>query len=105
MSLSWLVDPIDLAPDGSGGLWITAQNSTGQFAIHRSATGTWSRIRIGPSALLIRIAHIPGTTARWGAGQVKTTSGVNAAVWGTARCPDRPALSFISEGRGRSTER
>jgi hypothetical protein len=86
-SLPWLVHPIDLAPDGSGGLWITAQNNSGQFAIHRSAAGSWSRIRIGPDASLIRIALIPGTTSLWGAGAVKTTSGANAAVWAHGRLP------------------
>jgi hypothetical protein len=87
MSLPWPVDPIDLAPGGSGGLWITAENNSGLFAIHRSAAGSWSRIRIGPNATLNRIALIPGTTSLWGAGAVKTTSGVNAAVWARGLVP------------------
>jgi hypothetical protein len=86
MSLPWLVDPIDLAPDGSGGLWITAENNSGLFAIHRSATGTWSRTAIRNSSLL-RITLIPGTTSLWGAGAVKTASGVNSAVWAHGRLP------------------
>jgi hypothetical protein len=85
MSLPWLVDPIDLAADGTGGLWITAENNAGLFAIHRSATGRWSRIKIGPNAALIRITLIPGTTSLWGAGAVKTASSVNAAVWAHGR--------------------
>lgn len=87
MNLPWFVDPIDVAPDGSGGLWITASNNTAMFAIHRSATGRWSRITIGPNSELIRIALIPGTTSLWGAGAVKTTTGVNAAVWAHGRVP------------------
>jgi hypothetical protein len=81
MALPWQVDPVDLAPDGRGGLWITAQDSSGLLVIHRSAAGTWSRTRIGPGASLLRIALIPGTTALWGGGAVKSTSGPNAAVW------------------------
>jgi hypothetical protein len=64
----WLVNPVGLAPDGSGGLWITAFGNSALFAIHRSATGTWSRVKIGPNASVIRITLIPGSTSLWGAG-------------------------------------
>lgn len=81
MRVPWLVDPIDLAQDGRGGLWMTAENRSGLFAIHKSAAGKWSRIRIRSNSALIRIALIPGTTSLWGAGDQKTTSGAKAAVW------------------------
>jgi len=81
----WLVDPIGLAPDGRGGIWITAQNSSGMWALHRSATGSWSRIKMKPSAVLLRIALIPGTTSLWGAGSVASNSVANAAVWAHGR--------------------
>ncbi len=81
----WLVDPIGLAPDGRGGIWITAQNSSGMWALHRSATGSWSRIKMKSSAVLLRIALIPGTTSLWGAGSVVSNSVANAAVWAHGR--------------------
>jgi len=84
-SLPWPVDPTGLAPDGRGGLWIAALGASGSLAIHRSANGTWSRRTIGPNAAMLRIALIPGTTSLWGAGSVKSTSGVSAAVFAHGR--------------------
>ena len=76
----FLVDPISMAPDGRGGIWITADNSSGLWALHRSATGSWSRIKIEATPGLLRIALIPGTTSLWGAGSVLSKSVANAAV-------------------------
>ena len=87
ITVPWQVAPIDLAPDGRGGLWITAEDSSGLLAIHRSATGSWSRTTIGPTASMLRLTLIPGTTSLWGVGSAKSTStsGVNAAVWAHGR--------------------
>ena len=76
----WLVNPISMAPDGRGGIWITADNSSGLWALHRSATGSWSRTRIESTPVLLRIVLIPGTTSLWGAGSVRSKSVANAAV-------------------------
>jgi len=81
MSLPWPVNPVHVAPDGRGGVWITAFSSAGSLVIHRTASGTWSRTTIGQSAAIFGIALIPGTTSLWGAGRVNLTSRVNAAVW------------------------
>jgi hypothetical protein len=86
MALPWPVDPTGLAPDGKGGLWITALGATDvSLAIHRSASGTWSRTTIGQNAAMLRVALIPGTTSLWGAGSVKSTSGVSAAMFAHGR--------------------
>jgi hypothetical protein len=81
MSLPWPVDPARVAPDGRGGIWITAFGAAGSFVIHRSARGTWSRATIGRNASVFGIALIPGTTSLWGAGSFKS----NAAVWAHGR--------------------
>ncbi len=81
----WLVDPISMAPDGRGGIWITADNSSGLWALHRLATGSWSRIKIESTPVLLRIALIPGTTSLWGAGSVRSKPVANAAVWAHGR--------------------
>ena len=81
----WLVDPISMAPDGRGGIWITADNSSGLWTLHRLATGSWSRIKIESTPALLRIALIPGTTSLWGAGSVRAKSVANAAVWAHGR--------------------
>jgi len=81
----WVVDPISMAPDGRGGIWITADNSSGLWVLHRLATGSWSRIKIESTPALLRIALIPGTTSLWGAGSVRSKSVANAAVWAHGR--------------------
>jgi len=81
MSLPWPVDPVHVAPDGRGGLWITAFGSSGSLVIHRSAGGTWTRTTIGPRATVFGVVLIPGTTSLWGAGSVKS----NSAVWAHGR--------------------
>jgi len=67
---------------------VTASSAvSGLLAIHRSATGSWSRTTIGPNASMLRLTLIPGTTSLWGVGSAKSTStsGVNAAVWAHGR--------------------
>jgi len=81
MSLPWRVTPASLAPDGRGGVWITAFGSSGSVVIHRSAGGTWSRTTIGLNRTVFGIALIPGTTSLWGAGSVQA----NSAVWAHGR--------------------
>jgi hypothetical protein len=85
MSLPWPVDPVDVASDGRGGVWITALGARGSLVVHRSASGTWRRTTIGPNAAMFGVAMIPGTTSLWGSGWVKSTSGVSAAVWAHGR--------------------
>jgi hypothetical protein len=81
MSLPWRVDPTGLASDGRGGVWITALGARGSLVIHRSTSGAWSRMTIGPNAALFGVVLIPGTTSLWGSGWVKAGS----AVWAHGR--------------------
>jgi hypothetical protein len=90
VALPWTMRFGGLIPDGQGGLWMFAADTTGNsWAVHRSAGGTWSRTEIallssgGPAAL----AMIPGTTSLWAAGGVDTTAGSAAAVWADGSIP------------------
>jgi hypothetical protein len=78
------VVPISLAPDGRGGIWISAQGSSAQWALHRTRAGAWSRIRLGPIGDM-HITLIPGTTSLWGAGSAEAKTIVNAAVFAHGR--------------------
>ena len=80
MALPRGISPAGLAPDGRGGVWITAFGSSGSVVIHRSASGSLSRTTIGLNRAVFGVALIPGTTSLWGAGWVKSASAVSAAV-------------------------
>lgn len=92
IKIPWTLDPDGSAPDGSGGLWITA-NSIGtterEWVLHRTKAGAWSRSEISASDLLGDIASIPGTTSLWGAGltAAKSGTGSNAAIWAYGALP------------------
>jgi hypothetical protein len=85
LSVPWKVDLTDLAPDGSGGVWVLAQDSSAQWALHRTVAGRWSRTKIGPMGSLLRIALVPGTTSLWGAGSAQAKPVAKAAVWARGR--------------------
>ena len=76
------VDPIDMSSDGAGGLWITALDSSNAWwAIHRTASGRWSRGSLGKSARMFGLTLVPGTVSLWGAGSVGLQAGSNATIW------------------------
>ena len=79
----WTVVTSDPAPDGQGGIWLTAQDSSGHsWVAHRSASGSWTRTLIGSTpTFLPAVAHIPGTTSLWGAGALANGTATNAAIW------------------------
>jgi hypothetical protein len=81
--IPFAVDPESFAPDGHGGFWLSAIDAKGQtWAVHRSASGAWSRILIGAAAQMFEVARIPGTSSLWGAGFGLTVpAGSNAAIW------------------------
>jgi hypothetical protein len=85
LSVPWQVDLGGLAPDGKGGIWVLARDSSAQWALHRTAGGRWSRTKIGPVGSLLNIASIPGTTSLWGAGSAQAKPVANAAVWARGR--------------------
>jgi hypothetical protein len=80
VKLPWTVDPVSVAADGHGGLWLSALGLAGPpYAVHLSASGRWSRTPI--STFLFGLALIPGTTSLWGVGGANTKTGANAVVW------------------------
>jgi hypothetical protein len=81
--IPFAVDPGRFAPDGHGGFWLSATDAKGQaWAVHRSASGAWSRTLIGAATDLFDVAQIPGTSSLWGAGFVLTApAGSNATIW------------------------
>jgi hypothetical protein len=81
---AWPVTPFSLAPDGSGGLWMnnfSINALTGPTVVHLSGTGRWRQYRVPGSGLMYGLAHVPGTASMWGAGEVGTRTGVDAAIW------------------------
>ena len=89
VKIPWNVDVSGMAPDGSGGLWITALGFTSNqwYVLHRTKAGVWSRSKIGASDSMYGITPIPGTTSLWGAGAKAVTSGSNAAIWAYGALP------------------
>ncbi len=84
--LPWAVDPIRLAADGRGGIWLTALSRNAAWAIHRSAAGRWSRVSVGSGADMIGLTLIPGTASLWGAGSAATGPGSGvSAIWAYGR--------------------
>src|SRR5215813_212245 len=81
---AWPVTPFSLAPDGGGGLWMNnfAINAlTGPTVVHLSGAGRWRQYPVPRPGLMFGLAHIPGTAAMWGTGDVTTRTGVDAAIW------------------------
>ena len=72
-----------IASDGNGGLWFSGFGSSpAQWAVHRSAAGTWSSTDLGSGRTVFDFALIPGTTSLWGAGTLAAAPGADAAIWG-----------------------
>ena len=93
VAIPWALNLSRIAPDGSGGLWITASTlaTTGNqwWVLHRTKAGKWSRTQISPSDQVFDITLAPGTTSMWGTGWTPTKSGTgsNAAIWAYGALP------------------
>jgi len=75
--------PVQLAPDGTGGLWMTGVSIAspgGWRALHLSRAGAWQRYVIPRATIVVGLAHVPGTASLWATGTVVTTR-PNAAIW------------------------
>jgi hypothetical protein len=72
-----------MAADGSGGIWITASNTSNGdwYALHRSASGAWRRYLITKTAQVSGLGLIPGTTSLWAAGATSGLAGAKGAIW------------------------
>ena len=88
--------PRRLAPDGKGGIWVTATTlgaRTESRLLHLSRSGRWTQADIthGLGNALSDLALIPGTSSLWGSGGFLTEAGGDAAVWlhGNGRLIDR----------------
>ncbi len=78
--------PRRLAPDGRGGIWVTATTlgaRTESRLLHLSRSGRWTQTDIthGLGNALSDLALIPGTSSLWGSGGFLTQAGGDAAVW------------------------
>jgi len=76
------VQLVGITSDGSGGLWFSGFGTAAQWAVHRSATGTWSSTRLAAGSTVDNLALIPGTKPLWGAGELAAAPGSDAAIWG-----------------------
>ncbi len=86
IKIPYSLAPFDFASDGHGGLWMTAGDSAGAgWAVHRTASGHWSRVSLGKSAHMLAPALIPGTASLWGAGYVSQKVGSKAVIWADGR--------------------
>jgi hypothetical protein len=79
--LPWRLNPVRVAGDGHGGVWLTALGTGTGWFVHRSATGRWSRVLAGSPAAVFGLTLIPGTSALWSAGD----RGTSAAIWAFGR--------------------
>jgi hypothetical protein len=85
----WNADTGRLAADGSGGVWITADNNGSRtdaligHLCHRCKL-TWTTVRHGLGSGISGIAVSRGSGAAWLSGGFLTTAGGDAAIW------DRP---------------
>ena len=91
VKVPWNVDLARIAPDGSGGLWVTAftVGTAGNqwWVLHRTEAGVWSRSEIPASDQIYGLTPVPGTTSLWGAGAQQETSGSNAVIWAYGALP------------------
>ena len=79
--LPWRINPVKVAGDGHGGVWLTALGTGTGWFVHRSATGRWSRVLAGSPAAVFGLTLIPGTGALWSVGD----RGASAAIWAFGR--------------------
>jgi hypothetical protein len=90
----WQADTERLAPDGAGGLWITADDAGlggGSLIGHLSSWGqlTWTPVREGLGSGLSDVAAVPGPGLEpvWLSGGYLTAAGGDAAIWGRGLGP------------------
>jgi hypothetical protein len=78
------VQLVGIASDGNGGLWFSGFGTSpaAQWAVHRSATATWSSTRLAAGSTIYNLALIPGTKSLWGVGELAAARGADAAIWG-----------------------
>jgi len=86
-SLPWKLQLSGFASDGKGGVWLTGSTigSSTSYAVHRSASGVWSRTAL--SAEVQALALTPGTTSVWGTGYKALATGANAVIWAYGTLP------------------
>jgi hypothetical protein len=78
------VQLVSIASDGNGGLWFSGFGTSpaAQWAVHRSAAGTWSSTRLTAGSTVYDLTLIRGTTSLWGAGARSAAPGADAGIWG-----------------------
>ena len=105
----WHADTGRLAPDGSGGVWVTADTtgiSPHALIGHLSRGGrlSWTTLRRGLGSGVSGIAAVRGTTKVWLSGGFLTQDGGDAVVW--SHGSNRPARHGSGRppgiGRGRA---
>jgi hypothetical protein len=79
--LPWRLNPVRVAGDGHGGVWLTALGTGSAWFVHRSAAGRWTRVLAGSPASVFGLTLLPGTSALWSAGDRAAT----AAIWAFGR--------------------
>jgi hypothetical protein len=72
-----------MAPDGHGGIWLSALDSShASWAVHRTASGRWNRVLISKSSAgMENLTSIPGTSSLWAVGSLPHGPGTDATVW------------------------
>lgn len=77
-----------IASDGAGGFWVLTNPyppaaGNRETLLHRSRSGTWTGSSFSPAAGagLSGLTVIPGSAALWGAGEIATKTGTEAAVY------------------------
>lgn len=78
VTLPWQVSASAPVSDGHGGLWFVGSSTTGQYLIHRSVTGRWTRSVLRAPGI---IAAVPGTMSLWAVGAKAAGAGTNAVIW------------------------
>ena len=78
VTLPWKVSASAPVSDGHGGLWFTGSSTAGQYLIHRSVTGRWTRSVLRAPGI---IAAVPGTMSLWAVGAKAAGAGTNAVIW------------------------
>jgi hypothetical protein len=78
--------PGRLAPDGHGGVWVTAMTvgpSPTAVLLHLSRSGNWTRESIsrGAGNGISDLALIPGSPSLWASGGFLTGAGGDATIW------------------------
>jgi hypothetical protein len=69
----------NLTADGHGGIWLSAANVQGLWAVHVSAAGRVTRIALPTQ--VGRVIPVPGSGSLWAIGSKPARTGTAAAVW------------------------